>query len=198
MIKKSAYHHDNLKEELLAAAVGLIAEIGARGFTLREVARRAGVSHNAPYRHFRDKDDLLMAVAAQGFDRLTASMQAAIAEGKTAKDRFRLCGRGYLDFALRFPEHIQVMFDLPKPKKTTRSCREAGGRAFQTLLDCVIASQAAGAFPKGDPLPLAYVAWSAIHGFAKLTIAGQLPFRPRQALDFSARIAAVLERGMAV
>lgn len=198
MTGQSTYHRENLKDELLAAAVRLVAETGARGFTLREVARRAGVSHNAPYRHFRDRQDLLLAVAAQGFDGLTASMQAAIAAGKNAKDRLRLCGQGYLEFALRCPEHIQVMFDLPKPKKLPRACREAGERAFQTLLDCVVAVQAEGSFPKGDPLPLAYIAWSGIHGLAKLTIAGQLPFRPKQALDFSSQLAQVLQRGLAV
>ncbi len=183
---------------MLGAAVRLIAEAGARAFTLREVARRAGVSHNAPYRHFRDKQDLLMSVAAQGFDRLTASMRAAMAGGKGAKDRLRRCGQGYLEFALRSPEHLQVMFDLPKPRKSSRACREAGERAFQTLLDCVIAVQAEGGFPKGDPRPLAYVCWSAIHGLAKLTIAGQLPLRHKQALDFAGQIASVLQRGLAV
>ena len=76
------YHHGNLKEALLAAAVEAIAESGPRGFTLREAARRAGVSHNAPYRHFRDRDDLLAAVAADGFDRLGEAMTRAAGKAK--------------------------------------------------------------------------------------------------------------------
>src|ERR1700677_4130866 len=68
---KRPYHRVNLKQSLLDSAVALIGEVGPQAFTLREVARRAGVSHNAPYRHFRDKDDLLAEVAAQGFDQLT-------------------------------------------------------------------------------------------------------------------------------
>ena len=72
MLKERAYHHGNLKTELLNAALKLISETGPQAFTLREVARRAGVSHNAPHRHFRDKDDLLGAVAAEGFGQLTS------------------------------------------------------------------------------------------------------------------------------
>src|SRR5208283_5033347 len=67
MVPKRPYHHGNLKPTLLRAAVALIAEVGPAAFTLREVARRAGISHNAPYRHFREKDELLAAVATEGF-----------------------------------------------------------------------------------------------------------------------------------
>src|SRR5271170_6310825 len=84
MRAKRPYHHANLKQSLLDAAVDLLAEVGSQGFTLREVARRAGVSHNAPYRHFKDKDDLVAAVAAEGFDRLTASLNETMAEGSSA------------------------------------------------------------------------------------------------------------------
>src|SRR5580700_9985299 len=75
MSAERSYHHGNLKEVLLDAALALISEVGPQAFTLREVARRAGVSHNAPYRHFRDKDELLAVVAVQGFERLTAAMK---------------------------------------------------------------------------------------------------------------------------
>src|SRR5580692_8937647 len=74
MTKQKSYHHGNLRESLLRAAISLIAEVGPTAFTLREVARRAGVSHNAPYRHFPSKDDLMAAVAAEGFRELTQAM----------------------------------------------------------------------------------------------------------------------------
>src|ERR1035441_2438359 len=74
MIAKRPYHHGNLKATLLKTAVGLIAEVGPAAFTLREVARRAGISHNAPYRHFREKDELLGAVATAGFERLADAL----------------------------------------------------------------------------------------------------------------------------
>src|ERR1700737_4772688 len=106
MPAKRRYHHGNLKQKLLDSAVALIAAVGSQAFTLRELARRAGVSHNAPYRHFKDKEDLLGAVAAQGFDRLTVSMTDGMVEGSTAAERLRLAGLGYVSFALSSPEHI--------------------------------------------------------------------------------------------
>ena len=106
MPAKRPYHHVNLKQSLLDAAVALIGEVGPQAFTLREVARRAGVSHNAPYRHFRDKDDLLAEVAAQGFDQLTESMKEAMARGKTAAERLSLAGRGYVQFAFAMARNI--------------------------------------------------------------------------------------------
>ena len=107
------YHHANLRKTLLAAAVALIGEVGPQAFTLREVARRAGVSHNAPYRHFPSKDELLLAVAAEGFERLTALMEKTLSAGRSPLERLELCGCGYVDFALRWPNHLLVMFELP-------------------------------------------------------------------------------------
>ncbi|MCX6622357.1 MAG: TetR/AcrR family transcriptional regulator [Acidobacteria bacterium] len=190
------YHHANLKDTLLDAAIALIAEVGPNAFTLREVARRAGVSHNAPYRHFRDREDLLGAVAAQGFHRLTASLEGAMGQGATAVERLRLAGHGYMQFALEWPQHIQVMFDLPHSAATPVEYIAAGERAFQTLLDAVIAVQGEGALPPGDPHPYAVVAWSSVHGLAKLAIAQRLPFTSAQALDFTAYLTAVVSQGM--
>jgi AcrR family transcriptional regulator len=190
------YHHGNLKDTLLAAAVALIAEVGPTAFTLREVARRAGVSHNAPYRHFRDREDLLAAVAAQGFEQLTASMLAAMEEGSTAVERLRLAGRGYIQFALEWPQHIQVMFDLPACAAPSPEYSAAAKGAFQTLLNAVIAVQADGALPPGDAQTYAIVAWSSVHGLAKLAIARRLPFSSQQAIDFTAYLTAVIGQGM--
>src|SRR5260370_37166177 len=89
MHRPKPYHHGNLREALLEAAIRLIAEVGPTAFTLREVARRAGVSHNAPYRHFRDRDDLMAAVAAQGFRELTEAMVDAAGQRSDALDRLK-------------------------------------------------------------------------------------------------------------
>jgi len=197
MAAKRPYHRVNLKQSLLDAAVALIAEAGPQAFTLREVARRAGVSHNAPYRHFHDKDDLLAAVAAQGFDRLTGSMKNAMAKGRTASERLRLAGRGYVRFALESPQHILVMFEGPKPAEPRPEHAESARCAFQTLLDAVAAVQAEGELPKGDPHRFAVVAWSGVHGLAKLAIGGQLPFDAQQTLEFANYLTEVLAAGMA-
>ena len=172
------YHHGNLKQALLEAAVELIAETGPRGFTLREAARRAGVSHNAPYRHFRDRDDLLAAVATDGFDRLTRAMARG---GRKASplNRLRRSGLAYVDFALRWPQHFAAMFDAPWRQPDYPECAAAAQRCFQTLLGFVRDCQAAHQMPAGDPERLAYHAWSLVHGIAKLANAGQFPWRSK-------------------
>jgi AcrR family transcriptional regulator len=179
------YHHANLRQTLLAAAVALIGEVGPHAFTLREVARRAAVSHNAPYRHFVSKDELLVAVAAEGFDRLTAVMQESLARGKSPLERLQLCGCGYVDFALRWPHHFLVMFDLPAALREHCKSRAVGENAFHVLLDCITAAQQSGCLPAGDPLPLAWTAWSLVHGIAKLATSGNLPLNPREIIEFT-------------
>jgi AcrR family transcriptional regulator len=197
MAAKRPYHRGNLKQSLLDAALALLAEAGPQAFTLREVARRAGVSHNAPYRHFRDKDDLLAEVAAQGFDRLTAAMRKAMAKGRGAAERLSLAGRGYVQFALESPQHILVMFETPKPADPRPAHVEAAERAFQTLLDAIAAVQSAGGLPRGDPQTFAIAAWSGVHGLAKLAIGGRLPFDSKQTLRFTGYLTEVLAQGMA-
>lgn len=191
------YHHGNLKQALLDAALTLISEVGPQAFTLREVARRAGVSHNAPYRHFRDKDELLAVVAVQGFERLTAAMKRSAARGSTAEERFRLCGRGYLSFALRWPQHFLVMFDLPSSRDKYPEYAGAGDEAFTTLLTSIVECQEAGVLSAGDPEPLALMAWSMVHGIAKLASSRHLPFPTAGVLDFADAASRVMTAGMA-
>jgi AcrR family transcriptional regulator len=191
------YHRGNLRETLLDAAVALIAEVGPRAFTLREVARRAEVSHNAPYRHFHDRDELLAAVAAQGFERLTTAMKRSASRGETALHRLRLCGRGYVDFALRWPQHFLVMFDLPEFDRKYPEYAVAGERAFQTLVGFIVESQQSGDLPAGGPLSLAWMAWSTVHGAAKLAISGRLPLRHSRLAEFMQYVSEAMVKGMA-
>jgi AcrR family transcriptional regulator len=171
------YHHGNLRQALLDAAVEVIRETGPLAFTLREAARRAGVSHNAPYRHFRDREELLAEVAAQGFQRLTESMVKAASAGTGALERLRRCGRGYLSFALRYPEHFSVMFDRPGGALEHPAARAAGQEAYETLRRFITDCMAESALPSGDIERFALVAWTSVHGVAKLAISGHLPFR---------------------
>jgi AcrR family transcriptional regulator len=181
MAARRPYHHGNLREALLEAAVGLIAEAGPKGFNLREVARRAGVSHNAPYRHFRDKDELLATVAAQGFDELTRAMLRAGTPGMKPVDRLRGAGLAYVSFALRRPEHFTVMFETPPAECS----REAGQRAFDALLRLIEDCQRAADLPAADARSVAMVAWSVVHGVAKLALGGGIPGSKTQLLDFA-------------
>lgn len=190
------YHHGNLREALIEAAVALIGEAGPKAFTLREAARRAGVSHNAPYRHFASKDQLLAAVAAEGFERLASAMRKAMNPGESARERLELCGIGYVEFALRWPNHLLVMFDQPSDCGQSPKHSPVGEDAFQVLLDCIVAGQRAGDLPVGDPLPLAWTAWSLVHGIAKLATGGNLPLSATATIAFARAAAQALLLGL--
>lgn len=176
MRKPKPYHHGHLREALLKAAIQLIAEVGPAGFTLREVARRAGVSHNAPYRHFPDREDLLAAVAAQGFRELNSAMLEAVTHHRSSVGRLKGAGLAYVEFALRRPEHFTVMFDAAVSTHRTPDSTEAAEQAFGTLLTLVKSCQDENRLPSVDVRQLALLAWSMVHGIAKLATAKRLPY----------------------
>src|SRR5215472_9355646 len=125
------YHHGNLKEALIRAALELIAQKGPAGFTFAEAARWAGVSPAAPYRHFRDRDELLIDVARRGFDRFAATLDGAWDGGRpdafTAFDRL---GKAYLQFAKSEPAYYSAMFEAGIPPEVSPELQEAGQRAL--------------------------------------------------------------------
>jgi AcrR family transcriptional regulator len=174
-MKSKPYHHGNLREALLKAAIALIAEVGPTAFTLREVARRAGVSHNAPYRHFRDREDLMTAVATEGYRELTAAMRDAARKQTRALDCLKHAGLAYIEFALRRPEHFTVMFDAPFSGERHAQSNDAAKEAFMTLVGLVKAAQQHGELARGDTVEYAYLAWTMVHGVAKLAITRRLP-----------------------
>ena len=176
--RRRQYHHGNLREALLEASVQVIREAGPKGLTLREVARRAGVSHNAPYRHFASKDALLAAVAEQGFRELKAAMRRE-AKGHNAAERLKQAGIAYVAFALRRPQHFAAMFDSPFPEAQYPECAQAGREAFETLVALVEACQTEGLLAAGPCREMALYAWSLVHGVAKLAKAGLLPYRSK-------------------
>lgn len=176
------YHHGNLRQALLDGALHVIRELGPAAFTLREVARRAGVSHNAPYRHFRDKDALLAAVAAQGFRELTRAMREGADKQTRPLGKLKQSGMAYVGFALRRPEHFTVMFDAPVVARKDPEYVQASEEAFRTLVNYIRESQEAGELPAGDTLDRALYAWSLVHGIAKLAVTGRFPFRTKASL----------------
>jgi AcrR family transcriptional regulator len=179
MRQRKPYHHGHLHEVLLQAAIQLIAEVGPAGFTLREVARRAGVSHNAPYRHFPDREGLLAAVAAQGFRELTQAMLDAAKQESSALGQLKCAGLAYVEFALRRPEHFTVMFDSPIARRKTPDSAEAAEQAFGTLVSLVKSGQEEGQLPTGDLGQFTLLAWSMVHGIAKLATAKRLPYKSK-------------------
>lgn len=109
---KHGYHHGNLRQALVEAALALIAERGPSGFTLSEAAKRADVTPAAVYRHFAGRDDLIAEVARQGYDIFAALMEFAYADGQpSALAAFEATGRAYLAFARKYPGHYMAMFE---------------------------------------------------------------------------------------
>lgn len=174
---RKPYHHGDLRKALLQSAIRLIREVGPTAFTLREVARRAGVSHNAPYRHFRDKEDLIAAVATEGYQELTAAMVAAASQQPDVLDRLKHAGLAYIRFALHRPEHFTVMFDAPFALQRHPDAARAAKQAFSTMAGLVSICLQEKRLVPGDSARYALLAWSMVHGVAKLAITGRLPYR---------------------
>src|SRR5262245_4881527 len=108
--KKRAYHHGDLRRALLDAALELVSSKGVQALTLREVARRAGVTHAAPYHHFPSKEALFAAVATEGFRDLAAAMRAALSGRRGPFASLRAIGVAYVRFATEHPAHFRIMF----------------------------------------------------------------------------------------
>lgn len=165
-----SYHHGNLREALMQATLDLIGEKGVAGVTFAEAARRAGVSAAAPYRHFRDRDELLAAVATVGFQRLEEGLAKAWQEGRpTVADAYERMGRAYLDFARRNPAEYLAMFESGVAVEAHEGLVLAGNRAFGVLREAaeVLVSHIPGT---GRPpaLMVALHTWSLAHGVASL------------------------------
>jgi AcrR family transcriptional regulator len=184
------YHHGNLKEALVRAALELIAEKGPAGFTFADAARWAGVSPAAPYRHYRDREALLADVARLGFEQFTAALSKAWNEGRPdVMSAFDRLGKTYLDFAKREPAYYSAMFEAGVPLDSDPQLREASERAFGVLrsaAESLVALMPAAGRPPS--LMVALHIWSMTHGVASLFGRGDaarraLPMPPEELLE---------------
>jgi AcrR family transcriptional regulator len=189
------YHHGNLKEALMRAALDLIAEKGPGGFTFAEAARSAGVSPAAPYRHFRDRDELLASVALRGFGQFETALTQAWDNGRPHPfTAFERLGRAYLAFARSEPAYYSAMFEAGVPLDANPELREAGDRAFAVLRTAAEALIAATPLKTRPPaLMLALHVWALAHGVASLFGRGDAA---RRALPMAAE--ELLEAGVLV
>jgi AcrR family transcriptional regulator len=175
MSTRTAYHHGDLRSALLRASLALIDESGIGALSLREVARKAGVSHNAPYHHFKDRGSLLAALVEHGFAALAQEMADARAAAPDARARLEACGEAYIRFALNSPARFKLMFrpELTAPE-TAAGMSQSSTAALDTLTAAIVEAQAGGLAPAGDPKPLVLTCWAAVHGLASLLLDGPL------------------------
>lgn len=198
------YHHGNLRRALIDAGVELAAENGPGAVVLREATRRVGASHNAGYRHFAGREELLSAVAEEGMSRLAAAMTDAldavgtVATGEpaaAARARLRALGHAYLGFAHAHPGLFRTAFASGEPPSAFPSA--AGSGPFGILSGVIDEFVAAGVLPVGHRSFSEIAAWSAVHGLAGLSLDGPLralpPIELAGALD---RLCSIVETGL--
>lgn len=180
MAKSAAYHHPGLREKLLDCAFRLLQKKGPDSWTLREVARMAKVSHTAPYRHFQDRNDLLIALAGRGFAELLKRGEDAFAlHPGDPQAQFLAYGGEYVAFAEANPELFRLMFgeracEIPDGHPV----QEVGRRSYEILVEVLRRCQAAGV-TGGAPAEIqAVAAWAYVHGLSFLLIDGRFRREP--------------------
>jgi AcrR family transcriptional regulator len=192
---RRGYHHGNLREALVEAALELIGAKGPAGFTFAEAARHAGVSPAAPYRHFRDRDALLAEVAQRGFARFEQQLAAAWDEGRPSlATAFERLGKAYLAFARGEPAYFSAMFESGLSLAEHRELQQSGDRAFAVLRSaCEALAASMPAARRPPPMMMALHIWSLSHGVASLFARGDaarrpLPMTPEELLEAGALI----------
>lgn len=174
---KQGYHHGDLRNALVGEALKLLEQDGHSDFALRDLARRVGVSAAALYSHFADKNALLAAVAAAGFVRLEAALQAAIRNDSDPADQFLHMGSAYVRFGMDHPALYKLMFaseELPARHGEYPDLQAAAEAAFGLLTDMLARLQRRGILRAGDPEADGLSVWAHVHGLASLIISGHV------------------------
>lgn len=184
---KSRYHHGNLPPALVEAALGMVEAEGAAALSLRDVARQAGVSATAVYRHFADKEALLAEVAAEGFAALNRAFADALAAAPPAPElRLLALGEAYVHFGRSRPGLYRLMFGRPPGPITHPRLQQESQQAFLALLNGLAAVQ-----PQAGQARLtaaAVAAWSLVHGYVHLGLEGQFDHLPPDLLPDPASV----------
>jgi AcrR family transcriptional regulator len=190
---KKPYHHGALREALLSQALRDLESLGLEGISLRGLAETAGVSKTAPYRHFADKRELLVTLAADGFRLLAEALETVVPPARAAesagaaagavgappdadpKETLRALFRAYMDFARERPALYKLMISRLGYELHSEACRLNSERALSCLIRAVQAAQASGWHARQDHMSLVLSLWASVHGWATLLIDGLLP-----------------------
>lgn len=173
--KNRPYHHGDLRRAVIETAMGMLDEDKGWQFTLREVARRAGVSHAAPYKHFPDKAALLSEMALIGFDKLRQLLMRARSRGRESiRDEFFAMARAYVRFGTSNPALYRLMFSADAGKPADVHMDERALAAFRLVIELLERGQSEGVLRKHDLRGQATACWAQLHGITLLTIDGLL------------------------
>lgn len=191
------YHHGNLRRALLDAALALFAERGHHDFTLRELARVAGVTHNAPYRHFASKADVLAALRDEGLAKLAEAEHAALeAAGPSPRERVQALGESYVRFALEQPTLFRLVLSAPLEEGEANKARAS--ESYRLLERTLEEARRAGAVRQDlSARELALASWAFVHGVATLLASGRLPATPAAVKRTVALLSTVFFEGAA-
>jgi AcrR family transcriptional regulator len=189
---RRTYHHGDLENALVEAAIVLIADQGAEAFTLREVARRVGVSHAAVYRHFADKSAMLEAIAVHGYRGLTHRLRGAIAGVPKARVEERLLriATAYAMFAIEQEPRFRVMTRPRREELRSAALEEAIDEALGVLVGVAREGVATGLLKKAPPLDHAVRVYLLAYGYASLVLLGRLRVRPEELKSYLERLLA--------
>lgn len=184
----------DFRERLCAAAERLFAERGPDAVTMRQLASELGVSPMTPYRYFQDKNDILAAVRANGFNRFAEALEQARAAGANPRAKGAAVGEAYVNFALEHPHTYKLMFDLNQPDEGEYpELVEAGRRARETM-SAYVKDLIADGVMAGDPEQIGLMFWAACHGAVVLELAGKLP--PGSARELHHAMGQAMSRGL--
>jgi AcrR family transcriptional regulator len=176
----SKYHHGDLRNALVEIATELLAEEGVQGLSLRKMAQRAGVSHNAPYMHFADKEAVLAAIAEAGFRSLAVEVQAAISQADcSTRHQLVAASNAYVKFAIDRANHVQVMFH-PFDLEKYPSLLIASQASLNLLFELVKSGQEQGELKSEDIQGMTKSIWAMIHGIANISISYKTNILPGQ------------------
>jgi AcrR family transcriptional regulator len=195
--RRDGYHHGRLREAMVEATVALIEEVGPERVTVREAARRAGVSSGAPFRHFPNKTALMTAVAEEAMRWFQATTERALedAQGDPPLEQLRALGAAFLDWAIRGPTHFKVISDRALIDFEGSPTLRAINAQIQGRMEAILlAARAAGQLRDGDIADLQLGARAMVYGLARMAVDGQLPQWGVDPADAEARLLGALDQ----
>lgn len=197
---RKKYHHGDLKNALIKAGVEILSKEGIEGLSLRKVAQRAGVSHNAPYSHFSDKQSLIAAISTEGFKQLYVELDAAVlAYPDDPKQQLLEGAWAYVQFAINNTDTFKIMFSgVLEKEKQYPAFVEISHQTFERVVDVVRACQDEGILNSTPPEVMAVAVWGQIHGIISLRLEGQLSHRVLDRFDLRDIVLFALDQTMII